>query len=449
MVNICHICNNTPNERDATNNHDHFICNECMSDAFPFNNLENDLLGTQFPRDRTNDVDYDGMASLNEQLMLNVANLNDDGISHLLDNIDPDINFYDHRAQANLTSDYFNENKFNIDIVNRIAGHQTLSLLHLNIRSVPKNLNDLKAYVASLNVEFTVIGLSETWISDSNVGLYGIEGYSMEEVHRSNRTGGGVSIYIKNSYKYVRKYEFDGGNQFFESVFIDVKGSTSNNNILVGVVYRPPRVNMEDFMNSMSTLLENLSRLNRTVYIMGDFNINLINANNNNITSEFVDLMFSYSFSPLINKPTRVTSTSATLIDNIFCNNINNSQLVNGIMYTDISDHFPIFTIIINENPTHKTVRRTRRIYSEKNIENFHRALQSIDWLEVISITNCHDAFTKFHKLYTNCYEANFPIVESKTTYRERKPWLTSGIKRSIKEKKQIIYYLYKTSICV
>ena len=152
--------------------------------------------------------------------------------------------------------------------------------------------------------------------------------------------------YIKNDYKYVRKYEYDWCNECLESVFIEIQGSTSNNNKVVGVVYRPPRVNVDDFMNIMLTLLASLSRLNKTVYIMGDFNINLINANNN-ITSDFAELMFSFSFSPIINNPTRVTSTTATLIDNIFCNDINNSQLVNGILHTDISEHYPIFSIII------------------------------------------------------------------------------------------------------
>ena len=53
---------------------------------------------------------------------------------------------------------------------------------------------------------------------------------------------------------------------------------------------------------------------------MGDYNINLLNSDKHNPTSDFVELMHSYSFIYLINRTTRITATSATLIDNIFVN---------------------------------------------------------------------------------------------------------------------------------
>ena len=57
-------------------------------------------------------------------------------------------------------------------------------------------------------------------------------------------------------------------------------------------------------------------------------------------------IMYSMSFIPLITRPTRITCTSATCIDNICCNILlNNNTHVNGVLYTDISDHLPVFTI--------------------------------------------------------------------------------------------------------
>ena len=65
--------------------------------------------------------------------------------------------------------------------------------------------------------------------------------------------------------------------------------------------------------------------------------------------------MHSYSRFPCITKPTRVTSKTASLIDNIFCNYIvDNQDVFTGILYTDISEHFPIFDIdkaTENKNP--------------------------------------------------------------------------------------------------
>ena len=46
-------------------------------------------------------------------------------------------------------------------------------------------------------------------------------------------------------------------------------------------------------------------------------------------------------FFPLITRPTRITSNTATLIDNIFTNNLNNLS-VSGLMFCDISDHLGV-----------------------------------------------------------------------------------------------------------
>ena len=53
---------------------------------------------------------------------------------------------------------------------------------------------------------------------------------------------------------------------------------------------------------------------------MGDDNINLLNSDKHILTSDFVELMPFCLFLSLINRPTRMTATSDTLIDNIFVN---------------------------------------------------------------------------------------------------------------------------------
>ena len=53
---------------------------------------------------------------------------------------------------------------------------------------------------------------------------------------------------------------------------------------------------------------------------MGDYNINLLNYDVHNNTAEFTDMMYANSFIPLVTRPTRITLSSAPLIDNIFTN---------------------------------------------------------------------------------------------------------------------------------
>jgi hypothetical protein len=95
---------------------------------------------------------------------------------------------------------------------------------------------------------------------------------------------------------------------------------------------------------------------------MGDFNINLLNSNSHKPTNDFVDILLLNSFYPTISKPTRITYHSSTLIDNIITNNLDH-DMISGIIYTDLSDHLPIFlfsdlNIIPKPEPNTYTTRQ-------------------------------------------------------------------------------------------
>lgn len=74
------------------------------------------------------------------------------------------------------------------------------------------------------------------------------------------------------------------------------------------------------------------------------FNIDLLNHNKHKPTDKFIDTMYSISLFTKITRPSRITSHSTTLIDNIFTNDIDNNT-VSGLLINYISDHLPVFTI--------------------------------------------------------------------------------------------------------
>ena len=112
--------------------------------------------------------------------------------------------------------------------------------------------------------------------------------------------------------------------------------------------------------------------------VCGDFNINLLHVDNNPTASAFIDLMYSNTFFPTIHWSTRVTPKTATLIDNIFCNSP--SAIHSGVILSDISDHFPIFTVLnvkfiknnisINSKPSALEILM-KRSFSSNNINKF------------------------------------------------------------------------------
>ena len=74
-------------------------------------------------------------------------------------------------------------------------------------------------------------------------------------------------------------------------------------------------------------------RISYLIYC-GDFNINILNSHSHQPKNELINLMTSNSLYPLISKPTRITSSTATLIDDIFTNNLELKMNAN-LLYTD------------------------------------------------------------------------------------------------------------------
>ena len=113
-------------------------------------------------------------------------------------------------------------------------------------------------------------------------------------------------------------------------------------NIIVGIIYRPHNRRIEDFVTINNELLDKISRENKICFLMGDFNVNLMNYHRHHLTGQFLDGTYSNTFFPLITSPLRITSHTATLIDNIFVNNFF-QRSKSGLLFTDISDHLSVF----------------------------------------------------------------------------------------------------------
>ena len=107
-------------------------------------------------------------------------------------------------------------------------------------------------------------------------------------------------------------------------------------------------MDLTDFnCNYLNKLLENISKEQKSVSLLGDFKVNLLNNNEHNQTNEFLDSLAFNSFIPLVLQPTRITNHSNTLIDNIFSNVID-PDIISGNLAATISDHLPKSSIIPN-----------------------------------------------------------------------------------------------------
>ena len=141
---------------------------------------------------------------------------------------------------------------------------------------------------------------------------------------------------------------------------------------------------------------------------MGDLNIDLLNFAHHDKTNSFIDSIFSLGYLPLLTKPTRIAHTSATLLDHIYSNSIND-QTINGIVLSDVSDHFGIFhleTSYLKKQPQTPMLKRT---YSERNIDQFNSMLTASNFQDVLDMNDPELAYSLFMDKYKYCFNECFP----------------------------------------
>lgn len=169
---------------------------------------------------------------------------------------------------TNVTNNKQNKNKFNINIGN------------VNIRSLNSGFDLFKDIISENSLD--VIGITETWLQEDFPSKYvSIKDYNLVRSDRPTR-GGGVGIYLKQCYKFKVYYKHENFDSGLEQLWIKI--NMNKYNIGIGIIYRPPNVNV-NCLREFFDILENIYLEVNSVIVLGDININLLK--NNNDTSFF------------------------------------------------------------------------------------------------------------------------------------------------------------------
>ena len=135
--------------------------------------------------------------------------------------------------------------------------------------------------------------------------------------------------------------------------------------------------------------------------------------------------MFEFSMISTINKPTRVTSYTATAIDNIITNSIFDNDFESAIIKTDVSDHFPIiFTTKLKTTSSpinHVDQFIYKRDFNENSLNLFKQKLFETSWDSLKNIADANESYHKFLKIFSSLYEKYFPLTKAKLKPKRRK----------------------------
>ena len=208
-----------------------------------------------------------------------------------------------------------------------------------------------------------------------------------------------------------------------------------------GVTYRQHN-NANEFLEYLSDFLERQCRQNQNIYLMGDFNIDLLKYETCSYTQTLLQTMQSFSMFPVVDKPTRVYGNSATLIDNIFINNPENN-IVSGNIVSDTTDHFSQMCILTSHcKPFFPNNKTKVRDYSTFNAKSFIDDLQNINWNNICKHTDANQSFSRFYKCVNKTINKHAPLrsISNRKQKFLAKPWLTAGLRKSIRVKNNLFY---------
>ena len=269
---------------------------------------------------------------------------------------------------------------------------KSLSIFHHNVCSLSKNFDQLHALLTKLDIDFDFIWITKSRISETNFSPTNIAlaSYAIEQTP-TKCNAGGTLLYInsKHSYKIRKDLKLYKPHKI-ESVFVEVI-MPKKTNIIVGCIYRHPDNNIDDFnSNYLRPILHKLSKeSSKKIFLLGDFNIDLLKFNSCSSICNFLDELSSSYFTPQIFLPSRIIGSTKTLIDNIFCNIPQSSERnISANLTSTYSDHLPQ-VLLVPGFYRYRSVHKSNvfiRDWKTFNNATFSADYKSTDWPTIMQI---------------------------------------------------------------
>ena len=209
--------------------------------------------------------------------------------------------------------------------------------------------------------------------------------------------------------------------------------------IIIFCVYRAPSRDLEYFFDQLEIIFNSLQNPKIKFILCGDLNINFIRSSHNK--TQLDNLLNMHNLKQTISFPTRITTTTATTIDNIFIDKNSNYSIhpyINRLSNHDAQ--------ILHLNDLGQLKRPSKfiliRDFNKYNIANFQMTLSYEQWKDVFGVYNVNIMFKNFLNVYLRCYHSTFPVTKKYIYKHTQNEWKTKGIRVSCKRKKRYFHFM-------
>ncbi|XP_057290769.1 uncharacterized protein LOC130613442 [Hydractinia symbiolongicarpus] len=263
-----------------------------------------------------------------------------------------------------------------------------------------------------------------------------LPGYSFTHTPTEGEKGGAL-LYVSNHLQFIERLDLDTlayKSSELESKFIEII-QAKDKNMIVGCIYRHPSMSVDEFNNQfLMPLLEKASSENKPIFLLGDFNIDLLMSESVKEVSDYINITSQFNLMPHIILPTRVTESTSTIIDNISFNSAKWDTL-SGNIINSISDHFPQFLVLRDlsaVNPAHVSNDIYARNWKKFSHDAFRTELQYTDWDAILQLStdDPNVSFNNFYNSFNSLLDKYAPLKTTcnKKSRKKSNPWITNGI---------------------
>jgi hypothetical protein len=240
---------------------------------------------------------------------------------------------------------------------------------------------------------------------------------------RKNSDHGGSCIFIKKGVttKELNFLKELGEEKNFELSVIEL----IRYKVIIICIYRSPDGKIDTFFNKLELVIQKLMGKRKTLILCGDWNINLLQPSPH--TRELNDLLLRYNLKHSVNAPTRITKTTATLLDVMITNE---RKSVNSLKVIELglSDHYAQILTLSIPDPSNTPYRIKKRQFSEANVQEFFCLLNQETLQEVYEESDDNAKFNTFMDIFLHCYNTAFPIKTVSVRDKIKNKWITQGI---------------------
>ncbi|XP_073409523.1 uncharacterized protein [Dendrobates tinctorius] len=282
--------------------------------------------------------------------------------------------------------------------------------------------------------KYNVIGITETWWDDTHDWNTRLEGYNLFARNRLDKRGGGVALYVRNTYICTEIEASETGSSV-ETVWVRIQGQNNGKDTIVGIYYRPP-VQAEDmdelFMHQMAKFSKKYD-----IVVMGDFNYPDICweslSGKTNRSRKFLSSLADNFIFQKVGEKTRGTAT-LDLIP------INREEMVEEVIVAGTlggSDH-AILELWITRGGRPVKTQTSRLDFRKADFKGFRKRIGGIQWLDILKDKNVQEGW---EILKNEILKAQLLTIPKRGKNRKhlRKPgWMNTELKHMLKRKKKM-----------